>query len=296
MAVEGIGQVVNVNVGGILYTTTLATLTKEEGSLLHSMLSTDEASPMTDSKGRIFIDRDGALFRYILDYLRNERLLLPDNFQEVNRLRQEAQYFRLGGLLAQLTEAGPRLGVDGWPASASALSGAGFLHKKRPSATDMSGAGGGEGYIVVGYRGTFAFGRDMSDVKFRKLSRILVCGKVKMCREVFKESLNESRDPDRGLDSDRYTARFFLKHTLLEQAFDQLCVAGFRMVGSCGSGTSAPSDLQDIKPGQFQVQIEDQWNHYNEFVFLRTSPGCSCPSMLCPPILPVSRTSLTPED
>ena len=66
---------------------------------------------------------------------------------------------------------------------------------------------------------------------------------------------------------------------------------------------------------QFQVQIEDQWNHYNEFVFLRTSPGkkltydlnsfkyssfscclgCSCPSMLCPPILPVSRTSLTPE-
>ena len=35
------------------------------------------------------------------------------NVQEVNRLRQEAQYFRLGGLLAQLTEAGPRLGVDG---------------------------------------------------------------------------------------------------------------------------------------------------------------------------------------
>ena len=36
-----------------------------------------------------------------------------DNAQEVSRLKQEAQYFRLGGLLAQLTEAGPRLGVDG---------------------------------------------------------------------------------------------------------------------------------------------------------------------------------------
>ena len=35
------------------------------------------------------------------------------NVQEVSRLRQEAQYFRLGGLLAQLTETGPRLGVDG---------------------------------------------------------------------------------------------------------------------------------------------------------------------------------------
>ena len=43
-----------------------------------------------------------------------------------------------------------------------------------------------QGYIVVGYRGTFAFGRDMSDVKFRKLNRILVHGKVGLCKEVFK--------------------------------------------------------------------------------------------------------------
>ena len=43
-----------------------------------------------------------------------------------------------------------------------------------------------QGYIVVGYRGTFAFGRDMSDVKFRKLTRILVHGKSVLCREVFK--------------------------------------------------------------------------------------------------------------
>ena len=107
-----------------------------------------------------------------------------------------------------------------------------------------------QGYIVVGYRGTFAFGRDMSDVKFRKLTRILVHGKVNMCKEVFKNSLNDSRDPDRGQDGDRYTARYFLKHTVLEQAFDQLCEAGFRMVGSCASGTSAPNDIQEIKPGQ----------------------------------------------
>jgi len=41
------------------------------------------------------------------------------------------------------------------------------------------------GYITVGYRGTFAFGRDgMSDVKFRKLARIIVCGRVALCREV----------------------------------------------------------------------------------------------------------------
>ena len=75
-----------------------------------------------------------------------------------------------------------------------------------------------------------AFGRDgLADVKFRKISRILVCGRVHLCREVFGETLNESRDPDHG-QTDRYTSRFFLKHTFLEQAFDMLSEASFFMV------------------------------------------------------------------
>ena len=75
-----------------------------------------------------------------------------------------------------------------------------------------------------------AFGRDgLADVKFRKISRILVCGRVHLCREVFGETLNESRDPDHG-QTDRYTSRFFLKHTFLEQAFDMLSEASFLMV------------------------------------------------------------------
>lgn len=66
-------------------------------------------------------------------------------------------------------------------------------------------------------------------MKFRKISRILVCGRVHLCREVFGETLNESRDPDHG-QTDRYTSRFFLKHTFLEQAFDMLSEASFYMV------------------------------------------------------------------
>lgn len=45
--------------------------------------------------------------------------------------------------------------------------------------------------------------------------------------QVFGDSLNESRDPDRG-PMDRYTGRFFLKHLFLEQAFDNLQDAGFK--------------------------------------------------------------------
>ncbi|KAK9873459.1 hypothetical protein WA026_022691 [Henosepilachna vigintioctopunctata] len=61
-----------------------------------------------------------------------------------------------------------------------------------------------------------------------------------------------------------YTSRFFLKHSFLEQAFDMLYDQGFKMTGSCGSGTAGAADL---KPG---VDAEEnRWNHYNEFVFVR---------------------------
>ncbi|XP_023323440.1 BTB/POZ domain-containing protein KCTD12 isoform X2 [Eurytemora carolleeae] len=263
-------KILDLNVGGVLYTTSVETLLKDPDSMLYKMFSKDVKTLTRDSKGRIFLDRDGQLFRYILDYLRNGRLSLPANFQECGSLRTEAEYFSIQGLVYHLSDLALGLG-----------SGLLTPRKKRPSATDMSGTSGGQGYIVVGYRGTFAFGRDMSDIKFRfrKLTRILVHGKVTLCREVFKDTLNDSRDPDRGMNNDRYTSRYYLKHTVLEHAFDQLCEAGFRMVGSCGTGTSAPTAIQDLKPGQ--VSIEDQWNHYNEFVFVRDDPNsCTCNSTL----------------
>ena len=51
---------------------------------------------------------------------------------------------------------------------------------------------------------------------------------VSLCREVFGNTLNESRDSDRG-DSDRYSARFYLSHNYLEQAFDMLIESGFKI-------------------------------------------------------------------
>ena len=41
------------------------------------------------ANGTVFIDRDGELFAYILDYLRSGKLLLPENFRELARLREE---------------------------------------------------------------------------------------------------------------------------------------------------------------------------------------------------------------
>ena len=211
---------------------------------------------------RYFIDRDGVLFRFVLDYLRSGQLVLPESFRELRRLEREAEYFRLSGMSRSVRQI--RCGTADDDHSTG----------DPPADPDGSETGDGAslsgrreaGFIVVGYRGTFAFGRDggIADVKFRKLWRILVSGRVSLCREVFREALNESRDVDRG-DGGRYTSRFFLKHSFLEQAFDSLLDAGFQMISSCGSGTNNAGG--DVKPGMDGE--ESRWNHYNEFIFCR---------------------------
>lgn len=255
--------VVELNVGGVFYSTSLSTLTKEPDSMLGQIFSGKPSAAkgqiVKDSKGKYFIDRDGVLFRYILDFVRNGKLVLPENFHEKERLKQEAEHFKLSNMVKSIDRAV-------------------IVHTPKPAhlpplvnstpqqvAPSVPIPNEGSGFIVVGYRGTFAFGRDgLADVKFRKLSRILVSGRVSLCREVFGDTLNESRDPDRGTD-DRYTARYFLKHTFMEQAFDMLLDCGFTMVGSCASATNSSGE---IKPGMDSE--ENKWNHYNEFVFVRT--------------------------
>ena len=237
--VEAIPSIVELNVGGVFYTTALTTLTRDTDSHLAAIFS-EKLNLEKDAKGKYFLDRDGVLFRYVLDFLRNQALVLPEGFRERERLRQEANFYGLPGLEKAIQEHG-----DSTSSVASAT--------KR-------------GYITVGYRGSFAFGRDgLADVKFRKLSRILVCGRVALCRDVFGETLNESRDPDHGV-SDRYTSRFFLKHSFIEQAFDMLQEQGFKLEASCGSGTAGGS-AEQLKPGVDSE--ENRWNHYNEFVFVR---------------------------
>ncbi|KAG7524640.1 hypothetical protein JOB18_015073 [Solea senegalensis] len=53
-------------------------------------------------KQHYFIDRDGHMFRYILNFLRTSKLLIPDDFKDYSLLYEEARYFQLQPMLAEL--------------------------------------------------------------------------------------------------------------------------------------------------------------------------------------------------
>ncbi|XP_077606203.1 BTB/POZ domain-containing protein KCTD12, partial [Crocuta crocuta] len=185
-------DIVELNVGGQVYVTRRCTVVSVPDSLLWRMFTQQQPQELArDSKGRFFLDRDGFLFRYILDYLRDLQLVLPDYFPERSRLQREAEYFELPELV-------------------------------RP--------------------------------------RITVCGKTSLAKEVFGDTLNESRDPDRP--PERYTSRYYLKFNFLEQAFDKLSESGFHMVACSSTGTCAFASSTD--------QSEDKiWTSYTEYVFCR---------------------------
>ncbi|KAL0973084.1 hypothetical protein UPYG_G00198750 [Umbra pygmaea] len=93
--------VVQLNVGGHVFTTTLSTLRKYPDSLLASMFSSGQKPKLTtDSKGRYFIDRNGTHFGAILQFLRNQ-CLPTENILEVY---QEALHYDIKALVKPLQD------------------------------------------------------------------------------------------------------------------------------------------------------------------------------------------------
>ncbi|GFE54742.1 K+ channel tetramerisation domain containing protein [Babesia ovis] len=120
---EGATSMVNLNVGGVTYTTTFRTLLRHVDSRfgvyfrqLHAHLT--QGVPVgnigddfvyiaseNSAYPTVFIDRDGRRFGYILDYLRDGDVVLPDDTTLCRQLLQDARYFRLPGLEHMLNTA-----------------------------------------------------------------------------------------------------------------------------------------------------------------------------------------------
>lgn len=91
-------SIVELNVGGRYFTTTLLTLTKCQNNMLAAMFS-GNYSVMRDNNGRFFIDADGDHFAHILNYLRYGHIP-PASIAD--SVYQEALYFGVNGLVEEL--------------------------------------------------------------------------------------------------------------------------------------------------------------------------------------------------
>lgn len=108
---------VHIDVGGTIYTSSLETLTKfvPPPALTHNLKINTFNYPLTrypesrlaklfngsipivlDSlKQHYFIDRDGNMFRHILNFMRNSKLLIAEDFCDLDLLLEEAKYFEI---------------------------------------------------------------------------------------------------------------------------------------------------------------------------------------------------------
>jgi hypothetical protein len=96
------GSRVKLDVGGVHFTTSLTTLMTEPDSMLAAMFS-GRHELEKDDDGRVFIDRDGELFKYVLQYLRERELdlfQLPSGVKQ--RLKREAAFYCLPKLEEKL--------------------------------------------------------------------------------------------------------------------------------------------------------------------------------------------------
>lgn len=93
---------VHIDVGGTIYTSSLETLTKHPDSKLAKMFNGSIPIVLDSLKQHYFIDRDGKMFRHILNFLRSNHLCLPDNFEELDLLMEEAKFYDIPAMVKSL--------------------------------------------------------------------------------------------------------------------------------------------------------------------------------------------------
>ncbi|EFO99144.1 hypothetical protein CRE_17914 [Caenorhabditis remanei] len=91
-------SIIKLNIGGTIFQTTKATLSKFNG-MFKVMMETD-IPVAKDESGAIFIDRSPKHFDSILNYLRDGNIVLPESRKkEVKEIEKEAHFYLLDGLV-----------------------------------------------------------------------------------------------------------------------------------------------------------------------------------------------------
>lgn len=75
-------------------------MAKYPDSMLGAMFSGQFMPTCFDQHGNHFIDRDGAMFRHVLNFLRAGRLCLPQGFRDYDLLEAEADFYQIPPLIS----------------------------------------------------------------------------------------------------------------------------------------------------------------------------------------------------
>ena len=92
---------IKLDIGGVFYTTSLVTLQRDPHSMFAAMFS-GRHKLKVEADGSYFIDRDGAHFRYILNFLRDGGIkdgTLPNNENIWREILTEAEFYQVSGLV-----------------------------------------------------------------------------------------------------------------------------------------------------------------------------------------------------
>ncbi|XP_037090427.1 BTB/POZ domain-containing protein kctd15-like [Pollicipes pollicipes] len=205
---------VHIDVGGVIYTSSLETLTRFPETRLAKLFNGQVPIVLDTLKQHYFIDRDGKMFRHILNFMRSGKVCVPDDFSEIDCLMEEARYFEVQGMVKQLEQ----------------------LRRQRAGRSTARAAQAAplpqHGYHVVALH----ISPDLGE-------RVMLSGERKLIEETFPEvvqALMDSRtsvawnqaDPEHVV---RFPLNGYIKMTSL-QAIQRLLADGFQIVASLGGG------------------------------------------------------------
>ncbi|XP_018917295.1 BTB/POZ domain-containing protein Tiwaz isoform X2 [Bemisia tabaci] len=221
---------VHIDVGGTIYTSSLETLTKYPDSRLAKLFNGSIPIVLDSLKQHYFIDRDGGMFRHILNFMRNSRLLIPQDFPDLDLLLEEAKYFDIAPMCRQLEQ----MKKERLKAAATAR-----------QAGNGSGNGNGGGDVENHRKnaGPASYECVALHISPDLGERIMLSGDRTLLDEVFPETNQALMDARSSVTWNQHDARHVIRFPLngycklnSVQAITRLLNAGFQVAASNGGG------------------------------------------------------------
>ncbi|XP_050300041.1 BTB/POZ domain-containing protein Tiwaz [Anthonomus grandis grandis] len=224
---------VHIDVGGTIYTSSLETLTKYPESRLAKLFNGSIPIVLDSLKQHYFIDRDGGMFRHILNFMRNSKLLIPENFQDLDLLLEEAKYFDIPPMVRQLEQMKKERQKNGVSCPALTI-------------TSLTGASSGSRTLDRSPRNSGS--QDLYECVALHVSpdlgeRIMLSGDRSLLDEVFPETNQAVMDARMGAAWNQQDAHHVIRFPLngycklnSMQVIRRLLNAGFKIAASNGGG------------------------------------------------------------